>query len=310
VSFADGKRLDDNIKSHHEFRYVSDSFCREYSLSVIENPSPTHTPRNIYMAEKRGKPTRYNIMRSDIDEAIKQSLTTRNFILAMERMGYEVKFTGKYWTIKADGQPHATRLKTLGEDYSENAIKDRIMSQISIELSPPKPLIIVKPYKFKGNLKTTKKIGGLRGLYLHYCYLLGILPNNSPYKPTHPLLKADLIRMDEYVAQTKLLVSHKIETQEQLLAFINETDQRIQSFVSERTSIYSHLRGCKDEAKITIYKAHRDAISKQLPALRKELKSANDVLTRSPEVKYNIEQLRMTEVPKRQQDKKEQYYLR
>jgi hypothetical protein len=173
VSFTDGKRYNDCKKTYKLLRDTSDNICKEYGLSTIENPSNIRTPRNIYLAEKSGKPTRYNIIRLDIDEAIKQSLTTRHFISAMERMGYKVKFTGKYWAIKALGEDHATRLKTLGEDYTEDAIKDRIMSQISLELPLPKPRQIVKTYKFKGNLKNTKKIGGLRGLYLHYCYLLG-----------------------------------------------------------------------------------------------------------------------------------------
>lgn len=79
VSFVNGKRFNDNLKSHQKFRDISDSFCRDYELSVIENPSPTHTPRNIYMAEKRGEPTRYNIMRWDIDEAISRSFTLQYF---------------------------------------------------------------------------------------------------------------------------------------------------------------------------------------------------------------------------------------
>ena len=130
VLFADGKRLNDNLKSHQEFRDISDSFCCEYNLSVIENPSPTHTPRNIYMAEKRGESTRYNIMRWDIDEAISRSFTLQFFYRAMREKGYIMNFNPnrKYATIQMPNTAHPTRLKTLGENYTEQAINARILA--------------------------------------------------------------------------------------------------------------------------------------------------------------------------------------
>lgn len=253
-------------------------------------------------------------MRWDIDEAIRQSTTQKHFFDAMERKGYGLKFNDncKYWAIKAPGAPHPTRLKTLGDNYTEDAIKDRILARYIRELPPPTPQPTIKHYKFKGNIKTAKRISELQGLYLHYCYLLGIIPKNNPRKPTHPLLKAELLKMDEYAKQTKLLFSHKIETKEQLLDFISRSEQSITILTADRNAIYNKLRRCTNPDKITIYKTDRDIISKRLATLRKDLKSANGVLDRSDEVKNNIQQVRMAEIQQRQksQQMKEHHCLR
>lgn len=64
--------------------------------------------------------------------------------------------------------------------------------------SEPQPQ--VKVYRVKGSLKNAKKIGGLRGLYLHYCYKLGILPKGRKqnYARLHYLLKDDLMKMQRF----------------------------------------------------------------------------------------------------------------
>lgn len=62
VSFIDGKKFNDNRSAYRMLRETSDDLCRQYGLSVIEKPRGK-TPRQIYFVEKRGEPTKYNLMR-------------------------------------------------------------------------------------------------------------------------------------------------------------------------------------------------------------------------------------------------------
>ena len=57
VSFMDGKRYNDYKTTYWEFRRLSDEICREYGLSVVENPQKSKTPRSLYLAEKAGLST-------------------------------------------------------------------------------------------------------------------------------------------------------------------------------------------------------------------------------------------------------------
>ena len=183
VSFTDGKHYHDNKANLRLLRQRSDELCREYALSVIEHPSGKKKPYALYQAEKQGHPTRDNVARQAVDEAIAQSYTLKDFDRIMAEMGYRVSFdpNRKYWTIIGKGWQRPKRLYKLGEDYTNDRITERI-SQNSYAVrfdrftDPPKQ---VKVYRVKGALSDIKKIGGLRGLYLHYCYKLGILPKNK-----------------------------------------------------------------------------------------------------------------------------------
>lgn len=286
VSFVDGKRYNDCKASYARMRRESDRLCQEYKLSVIENPG-THTPRTIYLAEKEGKPTRYNVIRADIDEIISRSMTFTQFKTAMKAKGYILNFskTRKYWTVQAPGAERPTRLKTLGENYAEEAINDRILQNSRPQMALPLPEPERKHYQMKGSIKIAKRIGGLQGLYLHYCYLLGILPKKNSRRPTHPLLKMELLRMNDYMRQTKLLCRYRIDTEEQLVSFLDDLNREKSTLVQERTGIQSKLRRSPGNSAL---KERRAEINGRLKEIRAQGRNAQAILERSSQVKNNI----------------------
>ena len=150
----------------------------------------------------RDRPTRDNVARQAVDEAISKSFTLKDFDRQLAEMGYRINFdpNRKYWTIIGKGWQRPKRLYKLGEEYTNDRIMERISENSyavkfqSFSESQPQ----VKVYRVKGSLKNAKKIGGLRGLYLHYCYKLGILPKGRKqnYARLHYLLKDDLMKME------------------------------------------------------------------------------------------------------------------
>lgn len=291
VSFADGKRLNDNLKSHQEFRDISDSFCRKYKLSVIENPNPTHTPRNIYMAEKRGESTRYNIMRWDIDEAISRSFTLQFFYKAMREKGYIMNFNPKrkYAIIQMPNTAHPTRLKTLGENYTEQEINERILAN----RYPSRPLENTLKIKFFDFTSYT-----LHGLYFHYCCLLGTIQKDRQYTYHSPSLRADLRKLDEFTAQADLLCKFNIDTLEQLQDFINNTKSQVRSLTADREKIYTKISRSTDEEKLPEFIAKRNEYTDKIKALRNDLKNADAIMERSNKVKENIQTVQQQELDK------------
>lgn len=262
-------------------RETSDRLCRENNLSVITNPQKSKKkPYPIIQAEKRGVPTLYNIIRSDVDMTIPQSISLQGFIRQLRSLGYEIK-TGKYLAVRPQGKEHFTRLKTLGVNYSEDVIKDRILAQRVPEY--PKPIPKRKPSygRVKASLKNAKKVRGLRALYLYYCYKLGIFPKKNPNKPVHPLLREDIRHMDEISAQTKLLIKYKIDTKEQLNAFIEKLEQEHDTLKSQRIEINYILRRPKEPNRISDLRTQKIDISNRLYVLRKELKAAKGIEVRS-----------------------------
>ena len=109
-----------------------------------------------------------------MDEAISKSFTLKDFDRLMAEMGYRVSFdpNRKYWTIIGKGWQRPKRLYRLGEDYTNDRIMERIKeNSYAVKFqSFAKPQAHVRVYRVKGTLKNARKIGGLRGLYLHFIF--------------------------------------------------------------------------------------------------------------------------------------------
>jgi flagellar biosynthesis/type III secretory pathway chaperone len=284
VSFKDGKRYNDCKATYREYREMSDRICREQGLSVINDPSLTHTPRSIYIAEKDGKPTLYNIIRADVDEAISHSVVARQVYAALRQIGYEVNLSGKYIAIRLPGRERFTRLKTLGENYSEEAIQRRVLrNPLSVQYTRPLPeLQRGKPaYQLRGNIQTIKRITGLQALYLHYCYRMGILPKNAPPKRVHPLLKTDLLKMDAVTAETRLLCKNHISSSAELAALKAGLMAEMKRLDGKRTKLYNMLRRAVDSKEIQEIKESRTALTHHISDIRKDLKHVSGIETRS-----------------------------
>ena len=301
VSFADGKHYHDNKANLRLLRQHSDELCREYALSVIEHPSGRKKPYALYQAEKQGRPTRDNVARQAVDEAIAKSYTLKDFDRIMAEMGYRVSFdpNRKYWTIIGKGWQRPKRLYKLGEDYTNDRITERI-SQNSYAVrferftAPPKQ---VKVYRVKGALSDIKKIGGLRGLYLHYCYKLGILPKNKKqnYARLHYLLKDDLMKMEAIAKETRLLCRNHIDTAQQLLSYKGSLETEMSALLEKRKELYSKSRSAKDEDTKSQVKAELSDISKRLSILRKEVKLCEGIAARSDTLKEKLAAIRADE---------------
>ena len=116
VSRIDGKKYHSNGKSYvTQIRAVSDELCRKYKLSVIDTENSNHVakPYAEWLAEKNGQPTWRTAIRQDVDEAIQQSLTWRQFLNALERNGYEVRMGRKYPILRPPGKERFHTAGTL-----------------------------------------------------------------------------------------------------------------------------------------------------------------------------------------------------
>ncbi|RNC62907.1 MAG: hypothetical protein AWM53_01833 [Candidatus Dichloromethanomonas elyunquensis] len=307
VSFADGKRYYDNKATYAQLRQASDRLCKEYSLSVIENAQDGRSEHYAeWKAGQEGKPTWRGLIRKDVDKAISASMTFTQFIATLRKQGYEVKTGVKYIAVRPQGKERFVRLKTLGEDYSEDAIKERILKN----RIPKKQEVLVEPKQKRmiagrsPNLKKTRKLKGLQALYFHYLYKMGILPKHTASnKRTHFLLHEDIRHLQELTAQTKLLCKHRIENSEQLLSHQSILEQEMAGLAAERKSLYHLLRRCQDGAQIAEYKQQIAGFSKKLSLLRKEVKLCTGILSRSEAMKEILSQIRIEENEQRREEK-------
>lgn len=307
VSFADGMHYHDNKANLRLLRQRSDELCREYALSVIEHPSGKKKPYALYQAEKQGRPTRDNVARQAVDEAISKSFTLKDFDRQLAEMGYRINFdpNRKYWTIIGKGWQRPKRLYKLGEEYTNDRIMERIRENSYAvkfqSFSEPQPQI--KVYRVKGSLKNAKKIGGLRGLYLHYCYKLGILPKGRKqnYARLHYLLKDDLMKMEAITQETRLLCRNHIDTAEQLCSYKGSLETEMSALLQKRKELYSKSRRISGEEKEAV-KAEISDISGRLKVIRKEVRLCEGISARSDTLKEKLQTIRADENEQRRKE--------
>lgn len=122
VSFLDGKKYNYSKAEQRKLRNVSDRICMEHGLSVIENPHKSPS-RQVWLDEKSGKPTRYNVYREDVKEAINFSRRPYYMEEYLRRKGYITDFTGKHWKIRLPQYEHFTRLDTLDKRWTPENIE-------------------------------------------------------------------------------------------------------------------------------------------------------------------------------------------
>ena len=300
VSFVDGKHYYDNKANLRLLRQRSDELCREYALSVIEHPSGRKKPYALYQAEKQGLPTRDNVARQAVDEAISKSFTLKDFDRLMAEMGYKCSFdpNRKYWTIIGKGWKRPKRLYKLGENYTNERIMERIReNSYAVKFARfTEPQKQIKVYRLKGSLSGARKIGGLRGLYLHYCYKLGILPKGRKqnYAKLHYLLKDDLMKMDAITKEARLLCRCHIDTAEQLLSYQGSLKTERDELTEQRKGLYSQSRKLDGKEKEAV-KAQISDISKRLGEIRKEVRLCEGITARSDTLKEKLQAVRADE---------------
>ncbi len=95
-------------------------------------------------------PTRYSMVREAIDEAIAHSTNIRSLDYTLTQMGYEhcLSESRKYWTIVPKGYTKPIRLKNLGKDYTEEAIRRRLMENQRVRIVPfAKQTVVIRQYR-------------------------------------------------------------------------------------------------------------------------------------------------------------------
>lgn len=131
VSYVDGKKYHSSPASYYQdVRGTSDALCRENDLSVIA-PKGKGKHYAEWKAEKQEKPTIRALIRADIDSIIAEAYTFQSFLLLLHKRGYTVNHGAnrKYTTVQPPGAQRAIRLDSLGDGYTEDAIKERLAVQ-------------------------------------------------------------------------------------------------------------------------------------------------------------------------------------
>jgi len=316
VSRVDGKKFSNRKPDYARMREVSDRLCKEHHLSVIKDPQWNGKSYAEWSANKHGKPTYRDIVKADIDRAILASTTMRDFNRVMEQMGYTFK------RHKENGQPLAhpvtlppgakkgVRMDRLGEEYTFDGIAQRILRNMRKRIPfPEAENRRLGRYRYRGNFKKHKKATGLRALYFYYCYRLKIIVKHpASTKKVLGVLREDIVKLDQRIAETRFLGKYKIETAADLADRKQYADKQIEVLTDQRKDLRNALKRITrkgDAAEITATKEKISALTDELIKLRKEVKLCDSIAERSGLVKAGLEAIIEQDISERKE--KNQY---
>ena len=300
VSCVDGKKYRSNYKSYvTEIRAVSDELCRKYKLSVIDTENSNHVakPYAEWLAEKNNQPTWRTAIRQDVDEAIQQSLTWRQFLNALEHKGYEVRMGRKYPVLRPPGKERFVRFKTLGKRYTPEAIQTRILYPQSYRPYVENPPTIQHGRLHSGK-KPHRKLTGLRALYYRYLYELGALPR-KPRRPSYAV-RQDAYKLDQRIRQMEFLSKNNIDTLAQLETHRQALQTEIRQLLTKR----------KQLPKTDDVQSQHESVNTALKQLRQEERLCRKIAEHSLEVQQHLTEARRDRAEQQQREQERARDLR
>ena len=295
VSFRDGKMLHGDGKAWIKFRHIADEVCREFGLYY--NPQPDNAKQNSYYhrKEEAGIPTRYSVVREQLDAAIEQSRSISEFKYHLEHMGYRYQFNynRKYWTVIPKGYEKPIRLYKLGEEYTNEAIMRRLDENFQkLRFYPfQEAHVVLRRITPSEQEEKIKKVGGLYGLYLHYCYKLGYFSKEKKVSASeiNYIFREDWLRLDTISEQARLLGREHISTSEQLHSYRDKVDTEINTLIADRKLLRNKIKRKIDDKELSEAKEQISAINKKLKTLRQERKLCDDIAERSGQMQSNLD---------------------
>ena len=307
VSFLHGKKFNACKESYAKMRATSDRLCKEHGLSVITEHR-AYYPKHYaeWEAERKGQPTWRSAIREDVDKAVMASMSFQAFLRSLKDLGYEVKTGVKHMAVRPPGKERFVRLRSLGDSYTEEAIKQRILKQ----RAPERPLKPVPPkimrIRVQGDFHLSKITWrGLRALYYFYLRKLRAAQKQPQGKASY-LLREDLRHLDELDEQSRFLFRHGIDTAEQLTDYRALADAQIKSLYSERKTLHNEQRRHDvPEARMVEIRARIAAISAQAKPLRRSMKLCDAIMERALVLAEKQAQIKQMEKEEKGHEKKQ-----
>ena len=299
VSLVDGSKYRSDFKSYFgTLRGTSNTVSRERGLSVIE---PEHEGRHYaeWDAEKHSRPTVRGMVRADVDAALLRSRSFSDFLTRLRVQGYEVRTEGKYLAVRPRGSSRYVRLKSLGEDYTEDAIRARLaVPRAERQLPQPnKPPRKVKRYCVHAPMPPRKKVKGFHALYLYYVYLLrGKTPKRS--RPVPFTIRQEAAKLRRYQRQFRFLRENRIETAQELSMLHDALQAQIDALTERRKGLYEWKRRGMDVTR------ELSAVNERLRQARRSLNLCRSIEADIPRLQTQTQQYREQRTEKEPEKRK------
>lgn len=279
VSFKSCKKYNNNLTNISKIRHISDSLCSEYGLSVLDEDrfyKRTYT-KSISNDEY------YKTLKEDLDNVISYSLTLKQLFERMRSLGYKVYSRNDIITIYRDGEYKVRIENVFGEEYSKERLKQRLYLSKQIVFKPMSQKSIIEEYS-----KTNKPHKGIYGLYLYYCYLLGVFPKNHPKQYLPYSIRKEVYKLEQISQQVRFMHEKNIVTKEDLDNYSKNNSDELSDLKGKRENLWRRYHRAKTEDKRTQILAEINDIQPKIKELYKYDKYCKEITKRAEGIQNNL----------------------
>ncbi len=279
VSFKDGKKYNNNRTNLAKLRNISDSLCAEYGLSVLDEDKfykRTYT-KSISNDEY------YKTLKEDLDNVISYSVTLKQLFERMRSLGYKVYSRNGVITIYRDGEDKVRIENVFGEEYSKERINQRLYLSRQIVFKPMSQKSIFEEYS-----KTNNHHKGIYGLFLYYCYLLGVFPRKHPKQYLPYSIRKEVYKLEQTSQQVRFMHEKNIVTKEDLDNFAKNNSNELSELKGMRENLWKRYHRAKTEEKQTQILAEINDIQPKIKELYKYDKYCKEITKRAESIQNNL----------------------
>ena len=284
VNMVTGKCYQSNKKSYHKIRYQSDKLCKENNLSVIDEHYESFkkkyrtSGKSWYENEQSTKGTSWKSrLQFDIDRMIKQSKDWEEFLKKIAELGYEIRH-GKHIAFKPKDKQRFTRAKTIGEDYTEERLKERITKRNAI-----KDYAVKKRIGNVINMNTNAKVKESKGYeYWAMKHNLNTMAESVIFIREHGIKSVQ--QLDEFIkksANERQNLQDKIKEIDKDMQLLSDTMEQVHTAKKYRAYYKEYKANPSDKAFFEEHKAEITRYEGTLTKLKKsysKLPDSKDIL--------------------------------
>ena len=314
VSFIDGKKYRDNRETYALMRIKSDELCREYNLSVLKADllGKRKIDYSKYYSSYIQKSNYYTLVKDDVDFAIKQAYSYKNFEKILKEMGYAITIRANKISLCRPPYKRNIRIeRAFGQEYTIKNIEERIIATEKKIVPFPEAYTNFKKYKSKRGKKNNEKIkfdrGSLYRLYLYYCYLLKTFPKNMKRTKMSDSMKKEIKKLDQTSDEIKFLCRNEIKITKELFSYKKSLVEELNILLKERLALRRKKYKAENlEEKQEIYNKIL-ILSSKINYLKSEVIICERIEKRVNVMKDNIKKIEEKEIKNGKEKEKNEY---
>lgn len=283
--------------SSKAIRRLSDTLCIQNGLSIIEQPKGHSKSYNKWLGNE-AKTSQRDGLREALDAALaRQPKGFEELLTMLQRGGWEVK-RGKRISLKGKGQERFKRLDSLGEDYSEAALRAIIAGEKEHHPREKKTVQPMRQVNLLVDIQAKLQAGKGAG-YERWAKVFNL---KQMAQTLNYLSENNLMNIEDLTAKTDAAIARVHELQ----VTIRETEKRMaelhalkghiinyvktrEVYVAYRMAGYSKKFVAEHEQEIRLHQAAKEAFSalgtQKIPKV-KAIQAEYDVLREKKKQAY------------------------